>query len=345
MKRVLVTIGLACLCATSLAGCGRYNRDRDNVIAALQHTAQLSSRYVYDEKTSGQEVAVKGVIADDYQAKAELDVNGQPRVEEVVADDAVGDHFLDADAITLLARRNASGDLLAPPTDDAAVGSSGISVVNALESQRWVVDASGAPTIVGATGAHPLGQDPFFDARDVFNYAEAAARQAQFVKRYDSESIDPVYKTVDDPFPKPSHGAKLQRFDYAPRAIPRRDATNGANQRVPDVGTIRRMVVYVENGVVVRIMELVNLDWKLTDLKRNYSLNLTGSTEQQATQALEGINAVRVGQGDVPIRARLLDFQLADVGGPEEVSLPTQAVYGPLHLLVNRGRTATTPSS
>jgi hypothetical protein len=100
------------------------------------------------------------------------------------------------------------------------------------------------------------------------------------------------------------------------------------------------MAIYIENGLVVRIMEVIDADWKLSDLRRNYGVTLTGTVQQQAAEALAGINAVRVGQGNQPIRARTMDFQFLDPGSPQTVDLPTQAVYGPLDVLVNRGTTA-----
>lgn len=338
--RRLIAIALALgSCAVGLSGCSKANQDREKVLAALRRTEQLSGRFVYDEKTSSADTTVKGVIADDYRYKSELDVNGTPTVEEAVVDDAVADHFIDPLSVPLLARRTAGGALLAPPADDAQAGKSGISVIDALQTQRWVIDATGAPAVIGASGSHPLGQDPIYDARTAFLYTEAAVSQAEAVRKYDSESIDPTYKSADDPFPKPKHGARLLRYDLAPRPIPRKDATSGgSNQRVPEVGTVRRMVVYVENGLVVRIMEVVNLDWKINEIRRNYSLSLTGSLQQQAQEALAGINAVRQGQGTDLIRARQMDFQFVDPGKSFDVALPTQAVYGPLHLLVNRGQ-------
>ncbi|MHB8467241.1 MAG: hypothetical protein ACYDH6_23780 [Acidimicrobiales bacterium] len=344
MRRLLGIVVVGALLVAGTTACKRNDRSRTTVLDALQRTQQLSGRYVYDDNASGTDTVVHGIVADDYRYKSDVSVNGSTKVDEVVLDDALADLFVDSLSLPLLARRSPDGTLLLPPPDVVAMTKSGISVLDALESHRWVVDATGAPQVTGTTAKHPIGQDPIFDARSVFTYAQLAARQAITVTKYDAESTTPTFKPQDDPFPKPKHGARLTRYDLGPPPVPRKDSTNGlngGNQQVPDVTHFRRMVIYVENGLVVRIMEVVDLQWKLNDVRRNYSLSLAGSPAQQAATALAGINTVRVGQGNEPIRARSMDFQFLEPGQSQDVALPTQAVYGPLDVLVNRGRTTT----
>ncbi|GAC1528584.1 MAG: hypothetical protein NVS3B12_00760 [Acidimicrobiales bacterium] len=323
-----------------LGGCTKGSQDKKMLQAALERTQRMSGRFLYAEHADDADRVVKGIVADDLRYKAELAVNGSPTVQEVVSDDAVADLFVDPQAVPLLARRGADGKLLDAPADDAVPGPTGISVVDALATRRWVLDPVGAPDVFAKGTKHPIGEDPIFDARDIFAYTLRAVDQAAAIQRFDPESIDPAFKAKNDHFPRPAHGAKLIRYDLRAPHLPRKDSTqgSGSNQRVPEAANFRRMSVFVRNGVVQRIMEEIDVVSELDDLKRTYSLKLDGPPERQATAAIEGINAVRLGQGNDFIRPRTMDFQLVDQGKPLEVALPTDAIVGPLHVLVNRGK-------
>jgi len=327
------------LAATAgLSACSKGEREAVTVKDAIARTERLPMRYSYTETVGSQTTTVRGLIADDYRSKAELVVDGAPRVDEVVDDDAVADRFWNAAAVTLLARRSPDGRLLPPPASAAVRPPGGISVIDALTTGRWVADPVGAPAAFGtALARHPLGEDAFFDARDVWNYALRAIDDSARVRKYDAQGIENAYKDKEDPFPKPAHGAKLVRYDLEQRPLPGKSARNGANQAVPDTFHFRKLVIFVEGGRVVRIMETIDVVHKLPDLIHNYDLKLHGTPQEQAGTAIAGINTVRVGQGNDPIRVRTMDFQLSDFGIQPDIPLPGDAVQGSLALLVNRG--------
>jgi len=335
-----VGVGVVVMLSTvGLTAC-KSNGDqiKTQVDNMLLQAEQVPGRFLYEDKTATTDTVVKGVVADDDKYESELAVNGTPVVDEVDVDDAVADLFLVPNAVPLLARRSAGGQLLPPPPDATAPTADGLSVLQALSSQRWVVDPTGAADVYSGVGTHPIGQDPIFDARDVFSYVLTAISQGVTMVKYDSESISPAYKPQDDPFPKPAFGSAITRYDLVAPSVPTKTQQSGGNEAVPSTADFRKLVVYVEHGRVIRIMEQIDLTWRLQNIKSNYSLSLSGTTQQQDAAALAAINAVTVGQGNTPIRPRLMDYQIIDPGVvADDITLPANAVVGPLDVLVNRG--------
>ena len=104
----------------------------------------------------------------------------------------------------------------------------------------------------------------------------------------------------------------------------------------------RKMVVYVRDGRVVEVREVIDVKSKLDTLLRGF--NLPASTT--VNDVVTAINAVRQGQGDEPIRVRTMHVQFQDLGSPLRVDLPTDAVQGSLNVLRNRGtQPVATPAS
>jgi hypothetical protein len=347
-RRMIGVLAAGAAMAAMLSGCGKGSHDRQDVKAALLATELLPGHFTYTETAGEQQVEVVGAVADTYRYKVEASVNRTPVLDEVVEDDAVADLFLDARGLAVFARKGSDGRLLSPPASAAAKGPTGLSVLDALNNRRWVLDATGAPQLATGTAATSVGADPVSDARNVFAYTLGALEQAFEVRKFDPESIDPVFKKGQDPFPRPAHGAPLVRYDFRPRPLPKNNQLNGGvstNQAVPDTPNFRKLVVYVRGGRVVRIMEVIDIADQLDAFKRDYGVKLHGSRDQQAAAALAAINAVRIGQGNPPIRLRTMDFQLEDFDAPASIELPTDAVKGSLALLANRGLAPATGSS
>ena len=60
--------------------------------------------------------------------------------------------------------------------------------------------------------------------------------------------------------------------------------------------------------------------------------------EEAAFSAVEALNLLRRREGADPMRLRRLDVRFVDLGRPEQVDLPADAVAVPLDVLVGRGR-------
>jgi len=86
--------------------------------------------------------------------------------------------------------------------------------------------------------------DPSLEAMQVFDYTEAALREAGEVVKFNPEDVS--YKPKLDPFPRPTRD--VVRYDVRPAVFPR--AGGSLNQVMPDVRNFRKMAIYVRGGIV-----------------------------------------------------------------------------------------------
>lgn len=329
-------VGLAAL----LPACGKpHDEDLTALRAALARTGSRARTFVSTETGPDGRVVVKGAVADDFRYKVLFAVNGRPVLQEVVADDGLADQVLDPSAFTLFARSRqpqAAGSASAPSSSDSGPA------LDALRAGRWVLDDAGAPTLTVATGdrAHRVGQDFVFDALTVLDYARLAAGASARVHKLNTQSID--YRPREDPFPKPTRASGVIRYDLDRQPMPRAGGQGSFNQQVPSVATFRKMAVYVKDGMVVEIREDIDVASRLKDIARTYDIDLPSDRPVAARvkTAIDAINAVRIGQGDEPIRVRRLVYRLTDVGRSQTIELPTDAVSASLLLFENRGAPA-----
>jgi len=338
LLRVTTVLVAVALLATTGA-CGKRTKYADQVRAFIRNTEAQQRAFIYDEKTESSHILVKGAVADDFRYKALVEVNGLDVLDEVVSDDAVADRVLDPAGLTMFARKQA-----ATPAGAATVTVQGPSTtavppaLDSLRARRWVVDHAGAPTLLpAANDKRLLGDDPIFDALTVFRYVDAAMDSALDVHKFNRDALD--YKPQEDPFPQPAPGSGVVRYDLTRKSIPRQQEQLNGNQAVPVIEDFRKMSIYVRHGLVIQVLEDVDVASRLEDLGRNYAIKFTGATTQENVDlAIKAINAVTTGQGREPIRVRQLSFKLLDIGQPEEVRLPPDAVAGSLLLFENRGK-------
>ena len=337
MRRRVALVILVVVAGGLFAGCGRPEREavRD-LRAALARTERLSHRFEYQEENlvTGTTNRVLGVVEDDFRYKVRLEVDGQPALDEVVYDDAVADRFYDGAILKSLLR----GTAVEPAKIDDPDVASPAQVRAALNSSQWVVDPVGAPALFPASNeTRQVGTDPVLDAQTVFDYVERVAR-VQPVRKFNPDALD--YKPKEDPFPKPARDSDVIRYDFMQFPVPKpSDSSSTGRQAVPDAPSFRKMSVYVKDGVVIRVLELMDVAGRLDDIQRNYEVELSGSTREQVKTAIDAINAVRRGQGErEDIRVRKIDFRLLDAGKPQSVELPREGVKGSLAMLVNRGK-------
>lgn len=325
---------LAMLVFAALApGCGgAETTDEELVRAALRRTARVARSFTYEEKRGTESIRVTGEIEDDYRYHALVLLRGKPHVEEVVRDDADAWRFLD--------------ESLAPPAATPAGGlppgpvvtvQSGDPVNDALRSRRWVLDPVGAPDLIGASAVkRPLGADPILDAIDGLAHAETAVAEAASVRLFNEQ--DPEYRKRDDRFPRARKDSGVKRYDVRPPTVPRVRSLGG--NIPPGERHFRRMSVYIKNDRVVRVLELVDVDFRLDDIKDKLGITLPGDLPQTriVEAAREQLNRRIRAQGGEPLRHRLMSYVVADQGTDVTVELPIDAVEGSLSAIPFRGR-------
>ncbi len=350
-RRVVGLVVVLVVIALSTTSCKREKDKKLDVKAAIDRTERLSRNFVYSDVTKGSRVQVSGIIEDDFRFKALLTMNGNPIEEEVADDDAYAARFIDPSKLALFlansASANASGSTL-PSISSGTTSGAGSNlappavVLEALNTRHWVLDPTGAPQVLGGVGGTERriqGQDPIVDGLTLLEYARQAVDRAEFVGEYSEDSLEPVYRSSEDPFDKPKKHSPVKRYDLKPPALPRAQQTGGTgNQATPEAAHFRKMVVYVQDKRVVRVEERVELsERQLRDLIAAFKL----PKDTTAEQAMRAINVVRAGQGNDIIRVRQMKFTLTGLGTPLKVDLPTDVITGRLNVLRNRGRGAT----
>jgi hypothetical protein len=204
-----------------------------------------------------------------------------------------------------------------------------------------VLDKAGAPASFGESDEdRVLGEDPVLDSLGIFGYVELAIGQATRIGEYDSESLDPIFKRDEDPFPPPQKGSGIIRYDFGQPRLPRASDTSGGNQAVPDQRHFRKMAVYIKDDKVVQIREVIDVESRLDELSDIYDVKMPKGIKKAdfATIAVAALNRLRKAQGDDPIRLRVMSYKLDDVGKKVDVAMPTDVVEAKLAVLANRGR-------
>ena len=339
MRRPIVLALIVSFVAGALAACGGGpdREDLDDLRAAIARTERLPHRFEYEEEELilGETTRVFGVVEDDFRYRVRLEVDGQPALDEVVYDDAVADRFYDLETL----RRMLRTTQVEPATSTDEDLASPAEVRTALSRSQWVIDPVGAPPLFDnvANEERQMGDDPIVDAQTVFQYVDRVSR-LQPVQKFNEDSLD--YKPKDDPFPKPSRDSDIVRYDFVRFGVPRpSEGAASGRQAVPGAPSFRKMSVYVRDGLVIRVLELIDVVDRLDDLERNYEIDLEGPTTKRVKTAIDAINAVRRGQGERQnIRVRRLDYKLVDLGKEQTVALPETSVKGSLVMLQNRGK-------
>lgn len=297
-RTLLATIGLVSL--VILGACGSEGKQTERLVrGALQRTSRLSHKFVYAIESDGRAYSVAGVVEDTLRYSARVSLAGRPRVDQVVHDDAVALRLLEVASTRRMTKAGGGG---------------------------WLIDRNGAP-VRGAldTGAKAtMGEDPVADAIGVFEYIDEAVARAQAVRVFNPEAID--YRPEEDPFPKPSRGSGIVRYDLQRPDLP--SASQVANnEAVPGVQHFRRMSLYLKEGLIVRAMDAVSIGDKIDEVERNYDIRLPDdlSDEEIDRVVLGALNALLREQGREPIPARNMSLSLSELGAPQAVRLPSGA--------------------
>jgi hypothetical protein len=343
-RRSIGLVVVLIVIALGTASCKREKDKKLEVKAAIDRTERLSRKFAYADTSTAARIQVVGLVEDDFRFKAGLTINGQQVDEEVASDDAYATRFSDPSVLPLFLATAGGGVVSTLPSTQTSAGTSASDlappavVLQALSTRHWVLDPTGAPQILGGVGGTQnriQGQDPVVDGLTVLEYVRQAVDRAEVVRKYSEDTLEPVYKSSEDPFPKPKKHSPTVRYDLKPPSLPRAQQTGGtANQATPETAHFRKMVVYVRDGRVVQVQERIEIGSKLRDLVAGFKLPKNTTAEE----AIRAINVVRAGQGNDIIRLHRMTVEFKDLGQPLKVDLPTDVITGRLNVLRNRGR-------
>ena len=359
MKRLLMVV-VSLTVAASLGACGERDEARDEVLRALRRTERLSYRYAYEEKRPAVQfpspapasaVTVQGLVEDDFRFKAQVGFNGAGAWEQVVHDDALAIRFLEPARLSNLVNKEKVA------TADSKTELQGASSLQVLQSRRWVLDETAAPTItIGRSRETELGKDPVLDSITALAYVEEAIRQAGNVVEFNPDSVSPTYSSSEDDFPKPEDGSGVTRYDLARPKLPPpgQQAVPGVTGGSPQTRHFRRMAIYVKDGLIVQVREAINARGKFASDLAKYVKTFAkeggaGAEELSAIDELVRetppdqlgdtlVQILNVGLGQVgeePILRRTMRLQFNDMGADLKVEMPSgEVVKGGLGFLI-----------
>lgn len=362
MKRPVIVL-LVALMGASLASCGSRDEVKDEVLDALRRTESLSYRFVYVDDRSPNlipnappplpDLEVQGLVEDDFRFKARVSLNRAVAFDEVVHDDLLAVRFLEPGRLAALVNKDKVD------VENTKTELEGADSLTVLQSRRWVVDQSAAPIVtIGRVQEKALGQDPVLDAITALTYVEAAIDQALEVQKYNPDDLTPAYSRSEDDFPKPEDGSGVTRYDLRrPKLPPPGGAVfGGGNSDVgrPTTRHFRRMAIYVKDGRVIQVREVIDVRGKFLEDVVKYAktfAKVSGASEAEVQQfsdaiddtpeadrgnlVLEGLSTALLAIGDEPILRRKMTLELRDLGKKIAVDLPTtDVVNGGLGFLV-----------
>jgi hypothetical protein len=349
--------------AMVLPACGQRDEGIRELRAAIARTNRLPQRFVYSVRTPTGATEVRGLVEDDFRFKARVSFNGTPAYDEVVDDDVLAVRFIDPARIQPFVDKQHRGDL---PTDRE-----GVTVLDALRSRRWVLDGGGAPAVTAAAAVVPKGRaatrvvDPVLEARSVLTYVGQAGTESFEVKRFDPDTLSPVYNSSEDTFPRPAQGSGVIRYDFRRPFLPAVSSAGaggpGGEESFPEAKHFRRMAVYVKDGIIIQVRENIDLRGKSLDdfikyqrafireaklparVRQQYELLVRETPRDElSTKLLLFLNTTLEQAGIDPIPVRQMVFDLRDAGEPIQVALPEgEIITGSLEQLTISGRAET----
>ena len=338
--------------ALLVGACAKDEGDSEALREIIEETLVEPHRFVYTETTpGGTETVVQGIVEDDFRYKARLLVDDEPVLDRVVSDDTAAVRFAEPDVLGKYIDKEVVSEV------DTETDRAGVDVFAALQSQRWVVDPGGAPPLLQeAEDETENGVDPIFDALDLVDKARdlTLLQGTQFIE-YRETSISPVYRTDEDPFPRPEDGSGVTRYDLPQVPFPK--TVDAGQVVIPTESQFRKFSVYVKDDRVIRISESIGLTPSVLEDFETFMVQLIAETapaevaegfrsqlaelsgEEKGQFLLDGVNTFHELRGDPLLRFRTATYELLDIGDPSlEVEVPaSDTVEGDLAVLVNLG--------
>lgn len=363
----------AVLCVVLLApACGGERvTAEDRLREAIATTESLSRRLSYTDSTREVSYEVGVTVEDDLRYAARLSIDDTDAYREVVQDDTLTVRVLDPRALEVLEQSAAaeqvagavdvadegSADAVDAPTTKTDIAEPSVADpdaadpdANAVDAREvktqllsgvWVRDELGAPPLLTGGSERDLGDDPIADALTVFDHVRSAIGQSADVVKFDESSL--AYRPDEDPFPLPDEAAGEIRYDLDRPPLPRpQDAGPSGSRQPPSIEHFRKLSVYVRDGRVVKVLELIEVHTLLDELRSRFGVEVEpdASADLQAEQAMEQVNNIRLELGEDPIRVRAMSFEISDLGEELRVTPPAEATVASLALLQNRGSKA-----
>lgn len=297
------------------AGCGNPSGGvTEELRRAIDRVADQPRGFVYSVEADGVTTQVEGFFEDDYRYKVRVLRDGELVLDQVVSDDAVALRFADPAAV-----------------DDVVSFPPGSPAEPLLRSRRWVVDPQGAPADWAVVAEdQSADQGPVLDALQALEHLRSAA--AAGVARFNEQALD--YRPREDPFPKPEEGADVVRYDIRRPPIPARDVSRGGDRALPGEQHFRKMAVYVKDGAVLHVLEVVEIDTRLEEVIEKYEMRpprgLSGAALRE--WVVDELNRRLAQRGLPPIRLRSVSLDVLDVGQAKAVALPADAATAPVLL-------------
>jgi hypothetical protein len=318
LRRALAAVGLM---AIFCVACGEPHQDISDTRRAISRTEAIPHVIRYREQAGSRVVEVSLRVEDSFRSQVIVKLDGVPLFEEALVDDAVAVR------------------LLAPDRWNPAEGTP---LAAMLGSGRWVVDPAGAPPVLlEASEVRPItgtGVDAVFDAENAMEYSRAAVQQARGVARFNEDSLQ--YRPSEDPFRDlvdADQNAGIVRFDAVPPPLARSREQAGGGFRLPDVRFFRKLAVYVKNGRVIRVRELIDFEHHRELLK--------AKSERKPKYLLEVLDGLRKGEGDTPVRPRFMSIDVVSQGGRVDVALPSDSVTANLGSLLESNALSKLPTA
>jgi hypothetical protein len=303
MKRAATVILLIGLLLP--AACRRQVQVKEQVRAFIKNTQRLPRSLEYSSNESDLGFMVKGRVEDSFRYQGTVETKGKEILQWVIDDDAFAVKILDPQTFAALAPA-------AAPTSTVIQG--------ALLGGQWVVDPSGAPTRsknqLGRTG------NPLQDSADVMDYLILSIDEAQEVKLWQEEDLEPAYFASEDHFPPPDDAVGERRFDLVRTGIPRpsQQAAGGVEQ-LPRTSMFRKMALYVRGNRLVRALEDIDVDGHhdFVDAKKKH--------KKRMLDLLDAIHNLRGSEG---IRPRKMTARFFDLGEAATIRAPQDALKASL---------------
>ena len=278
------------------------------VLAALERTEALPREFVYVEETEGFTGTVEGVVEDDLRYQAKFKADGVDVYEQVVSDDALAVRVFDATKI---------------PGFETAAALTGSAVVgDMLASGDWVLDHGAAPPInapLTSEGTIVIGQNPILDASYFMQYIRRSIDESSGVWKWNKEDLivyNDFYGGEDgDPFEAVERETGIERYDVLPPRLPAR-SDRGTENALPGAAAFRKMALYLRDGVVVRVVEFVDIESRIEFVRALEGR--AGSSEFH----LELMRLALQGKTRDPVRLRRVDYAIR-LNEDASVTLPT----------------------
>lgn len=353
MRRLLSSALLVVLLVPGLAACGEREDQRNELRSIVNRTRHRSAELVYRDTREKTEVKVTAVIEDDFRFKALVGYGDEPGYEQVVHDDALALRFLNPSFVPTLIDRSRLNSV------DLHTDREGITVLEALQSGRWVVDEGAAPLVARAPLGDDLGRDFVLDALTSLDYVNRAIDEAVAVERWADDDLSPAYSSSEDNFPKPEEGSGVVRYDLRRPDLPsgaRGASGPGGETQVLGTRHFRKMAIYVKDDRIIRVIERIEAIGKQTEDLRDYVENFLKEAKVPASDQrqyreliartaekdlgavlLKLVNALLRAAGQEPIVVREMTLDLKESGSATIAMPGSDVIKAPLDLLTISG--------